>query len=65
MKRVKRIVKNIWKRVTCKHDYWWCAEATWSNSWGRLDHERKEITCRCKNCGKEKYITFKKSIDNF
>ena len=50
---MKRIIKTMWKRLTCKHDYWWFAEVTWSNSCGSLDHERKEVICKCKHCGKE------------
>ena len=61
---MKRIIKALWKRAICKHDYWWFAEVTWSNSWGNLDHERKEVICKCKHCGKEKSIIFKKGIDN-
>lgn len=52
------------KRIFCKHDYWWNYEFTLSNSSGWLDHECKEITIKCKKCGKRKTIKFKKSIDN-
>ena len=51
------------KRIFCKHDYWWLVEATWSNSMDALDHELKEINCKCKKCGKIKSIKFKKPID--
>ena len=57
------MIKRIWKRIICKHDYWWHAEVTWANSSGLLDHERKEIICKCQKCGKEKSILFKKGID--
>ena len=57
-------MKRLWKMITCKHDYWWQGEATWSNSSRMLDHEVKEVICVCKKCGKEKSIKFKKTIDN-
>jgi hypothetical protein len=60
---MKGFLKFVWKRITCKHDYWWYAEATWSNPWGLLDYEQKVITCTCKKCGKEKSLKFKKSVD--
>jgi hypothetical protein len=61
---MKEFLRFVWKRITCKHDYWWHAEATWSNSWGLLDHEQKEIICICQKCGKEKSLKFKKRVDN-
>ena len=55
------MLKRIWKRLTCKHDYWLYGIVTWSNR----EHERKEIICHCSKCGKEKSIIFKKELDKF
>ena len=52
-------MKRIFKMLFCKHEYWWRGEVTWSNS----IHERKDICCECKKCGKEKSFVFKKAID--
>lgn len=60
---MKRAIKRIWKRLTCKHDYWWYGEVTWSNSHGYLDYERKETICKCRLCHKEKSIIYKKPLD--
>ena len=50
------------KRIFCKHDYWWNYEFTLGNSSNWLDHECKEITIKCKKCGKRKTIKFKKKV---
>ena len=55
------MLKRIWKRLTCRHDYWLNAIVTWGNR----EHERKEMICRCRKCGKEKSIIFKKELDKF
>lgn len=64
MKRFFKGIKNFilfsWKRITCKHDYWWNYKATWSNEF--KDHELIEICCVCEKCGKEKKIKFKKKV---
>lgn len=57
------MIKQLWKRITCRHDFWWCAETTWSNSAECLDHVLKEIDCKCKKCGKRKSIKFKEPVD--
>ena len=55
------MIKRVWKRLTCRHDYWLWGIVTWGNR----EHERKEIICRCQKCGKEKSIIFKKELDKF
>jgi RNase P subunit RPR2 len=60
---MKEFFKGVWKRITCKHDYWWYGEFTYSNSRGELDHERKEVIIRCEHCGKEKTFIYKKHLD--
>ena len=55
------MLKRVWKRLTCRHDYWLWGIVTWGN----CEHERKEIICRCEKCGKEKSIIFKKPLDKF
>ena len=57
---MKNLIKFIWQRFTCNHDYWWNYQATWSKEFG--DHELIEISCRCEKCGKEKKIKFKKKV---
>jgi hypothetical protein len=57
---MKNLIKFIWKRLTCDHDYWWNYKATWGKEFG--DHELIEISCRCEKCGKEKKIKFKKKV---
>jgi hypothetical protein len=48
---MKNLIKFIWKRLTCDHDYWWNYKATWGKEFG--DHELIEISCRCEKCGKK------------
>lgn len=57
MKQIKKLIKQLF----CKHDYWFRAECTWSNSAG-LDHELKDIEVICKKCGKIHTIQYKKII---
>lgn len=60
---MKKFFKIIWKRLFCKHDYWWSSELTCSDSRNILNHQVKIIACHCSKCGKEKEIKFKKRID--
>lgn len=56
-------LKRVFKRIFCKHDYWWNCEFICSNSRGLLDHELITLDCKCKKCGKKKSIKFKKRVD--
>ncbi len=58
---MKQAIKRIWKRLTCKHDYWLYGIFTM----GARDHEYKDMMCRCSKCGKEKSYKFKKELDKF
>ena len=51
------------KRIFCKHDYWWSYNFICSNLSGLIDHQLIEVGCKCKKCGKEKSIKFKKGVD--
>ena len=54
---MKRLLKTIWKQMTCKHEYWWDYQA--SSSSDNKDYELVEVGCRCVKCGKTKKIIFK------
>jgi transcription elongation factor Elf1 len=62
-REVNKMIKTLFKRLFCKHEYKWQATTTLSNSAGLLDHELIIIDVVCEKCGKRKSITFKKPID--
>ena len=62
-REVNKMIKTLFKRLFCKHEYKWYATTTLSNSAGLLDHELIIIYIECEKCGKRKKIEFKKSID--
>ena len=57
------MIKTLFKRLFCKHEYKWYTTTTLSNSAGLLDHELIIIDVVCEKCGKRKSIKFKKPID--
>jgi transcription elongation factor Elf1 len=62
-REVHKMIKTLFKRLFCKHEYKWYATTTLSNSAGLLDHELIIIYVECEKCGKRKSIEFKKPID--
>lgn len=62
-REVNKMIKTLFKRLFCKHEYKWHATTTFSNSAGLLDHELIIIDVECEKCGKRKSIKFKKPID--
>jgi hypothetical protein len=50
-----KVVKQFWKYLTCKHDYWLYGIFTMGT--------HKDVMCRCSKCGKEKSYKFKKELD--
>jgi transcription elongation factor Elf1 len=62
-REVNKMIKTLFKRLFCKHEYKWQATTTLSNSAGLLDHELIIIDVVCEKCGKRKSIEFKKPID--
>ena len=51
-----RMIKNILKRIFCKHEYRFAAEAVWEDG-------THDLTVRCIKCGKENDLIYKKGID--
>ena len=54
-----KIIKNIVKRLFCKHEYHYLGEVIWTEP----KEEIHDMTIRCKKCGKEITIIYKKGID--
>jgi transcription elongation factor Elf1 len=63
VREVNKMIKTLFKRLFCKHEYKWNATTTLSNSAGLLDHELIIIDVECEKCEKRKSIEFKKLID--
>lgn len=51
-----KLIKNLIKRIFCKHEYRFAAEAVWENG-------THDLTVRCAKCGKEIDLIYKKGID--
>ena len=50
-----RIIKNIIKRIFCKHEYRFLGEAVWGDG-------THDLTVRCVKCGKEIDLIYKKVL---
>lgn len=60
-----KIIKNIIKKIFCKHEYWFGAElsCTVHDNYENHIYSHHDLTCRCSKCGKEKTIIYNKNIE--